>query len=80
MHVVSNIHTPHVGPALCEARSGVIFVGSFEHPPNRQAVHHLLVDILPAVLAKLPVALAADFKVKAGEHESKQQYERHKGS
>lgn len=63
VHVVSNIHTPDVGPMPCEARAGALFVGSFEHPPNREAVHHLISDILPEVLARLPAALAASFKV-----------------
>lgn len=63
VHVVSNIHTPNVGPAPCEARAGVLFVGSFEHPPNREAVQHLISDILPEALARLPAALAPRFKV-----------------
>ncbi|MEW5297743.1 MAG: hypothetical protein WDW36_000928 [Sanguina aurantia] len=63
VHVVSNIHTPNVNPAPCEERSGVLFVGSFEHTPNRQAVRHLLADILPAVLTRLPRSVSAEFKV-----------------
>lgn len=62
--MVSNIHTPNVNPAPCEERSGVLFVGSFEHTPNRQAVRHLLADILPAVLTRLPRPVSAEFKVR----------------
>jgi glycosyltransferase involved in cell wall biosynthesis len=38
------------------ARSGVGFVGGFEHPPNIDAVRFLLAEIWPLVLRRLPEA------------------------
>jgi GT2 family glycosyltransferase/glycosyltransferase involved in cell wall biosynthesis len=35
-------------------RSGTAFIGGFGHPPNADAVRHLLDDILPLVHARLP--------------------------
>lgn len=38
----------------CAERSGVLFVGNFNHLPNQQAVRTLLDDVLPAVADVLP--------------------------
>jgi GT2 family glycosyltransferase/glycosyltransferase involved in cell wall biosynthesis len=43
----------HEGRA-CHERSGVLFVGNFNHLPNQQAVRTLLDDVLPAVADMLP--------------------------
>ncbi len=37
------------GPTRFEERSGVVFIGGFAHPPNRDALDWLLFDIWPAV-------------------------------
>ncbi|HET6950149.1 MAG TPA: glycosyltransferase family 4 protein, partial [Acidimicrobiales bacterium] len=42
--------TPHA------ERRGLLFVGSGEHPPNADAVRHLVDDILPRVWSQLPGA------------------------
>jgi O-antigen biosynthesis protein len=49
VHAVSNIHEvrPPVEPFA--ARKDVLFVGTFEHPPNVDAVLHYLDDIHPLV-------------------------------
>lgn len=61
--MVSNIHALEVDRTPCEARSGILFVGSFQHAPNTLAVRNLLVDILPLMLARMPNGVASDFKV-----------------
>ena len=54
VHVLGNIHRPeHLGRPF-EAREGVLFVGSFPHPPNRDAAHWLVEDILPLVHLQHP--------------------------
>jgi len=54
VHVLSNIH--HLKPA-CPGpggRSGMLFVGGFGHPPNRDAVLWLVDDILPRIREQIP--------------------------
>jgi glycosyltransferase involved in cell wall biosynthesis len=51
--VIPNIHEiePHVPPA--ESRSGVLFVGGFEHPPNCDAAIRLVRKVMPLVWAAI---------------------------
>ena len=53
--VVPNIHTPYQGdiPGF-ESRSGILFIGSYNHPPNIDAVLWLCQEIMPLVWAKNP--------------------------
>ena len=52
--VVSNIHeVAGRGPAFA-ARQGLLFVGSYRHPPNVDAAHWLADEILPRIRARLP--------------------------
>jgi glycosyltransferase involved in cell wall biosynthesis len=54
VEVVSNIHDVH-GPGLpFERRNGLLFVGSYRHPPNVDAALWLAREILPQVRAQLP--------------------------
>ena len=54
--VLSNVHTP--GPeAGVAGRPGVLFVGSFEHPPNRDAAYWLAGEIWPLVRRRVPDAV-----------------------
>ena len=54
--VLSNVHTP--GPeATPDGRPGVLFVGSFEHPPNRDAAYWLAGEVWPLVRAHVPGAV-----------------------
>ncbi|MGC8638477.1 MAG: glycosyltransferase [Isosphaeraceae bacterium] len=38
-------------------RRNIVFIGSFEHPPNVDAVLHFAREILPTVLARIPEAV-----------------------
>ncbi len=52
--VVSNVHDAR-GHGLPPAqRDGLLFVGSYRHPPNVDAVRWLVGDILPRIHARLP--------------------------
>ena len=53
--VVPNIHSPYVGekPDL-SAREGLLFIGSYNHPPNVDAVFWLVKEIMPIVWQKIP--------------------------
>ncbi|MEW5319972.1 MAG: hypothetical protein WDW38_011081, partial [Sanguina aurantia] len=61
--VISNIHEPELSFPSCDGRSGILFVGNFNHPPNQQAVKYLLTEILPAVLRRLTPKLRSSFVV-----------------
>ena len=43
--------TPHVPPP--ESRSGIVFVGGFEHPPNGDAAILLVKEVMPSVWSEL---------------------------
>lgn len=53
-----------VGPLPFEQRRGVVFVANFWHPPNIDALDHLVHDILPtvdpAVLARHPLTVVGN--------------------
>ena len=54
IEVVSNIHEVHgAGPEFAD-RHGLLFVGSYRHPPNVDAARWLVEDILPHVRERLP--------------------------
>ena len=54
IHVIPTIHQSQ-GPGLSyDKRKGLLFVGSFNHPPNRDAVEWLNSEILPIVHRSLP--------------------------
>jgi GT2 family glycosyltransferase len=44
-------------PARWEERRTILFIGSFEHPPNIDAVLHFAREIFPRVLAQVPEAV-----------------------
>ena len=52
--VVSNIHEPVVGLPGFSARNGLLFVGSYRHPPNVDAACWLADEIMPLVRERLP--------------------------
>lgn len=77
--VVSNIHQFYEGekPSF-ESRQGLLFIGSYNHPPNLDGVQWLVQEIMPVVWQQLPeltltllgsntkpevVALAADPRI-----------------
>lgn len=54
VHILSNVHEPiaHVPPF--EARSDVLFIGGFQHPPNIDAVEYYAQEIWPLFQAAHP--------------------------
>jgi O-antigen biosynthesis protein len=53
--VVPNIHVPYPGgrPSFAQ-RQGLLFIGSYNHPPNVDAVRWLCQEIMPLVWSQLP--------------------------
>ncbi|TVT34245.1 glycosyltransferase [Amycolatopsis rhizosphaerae] len=58
VEVLSNVHTADRAEAVPEGRSGVLFVGSFDHLPNRDAARWLAEEIMPLVRLSRPDAVA----------------------
>ena len=54
VEVLSLIQTPQPTETLFAERSGILFIGNFQHPPNCDAVEHYLRDVHPAVQERLP--------------------------
>lgn len=52
--IVSNIHSVHGPGRPFEQRSGLVFVGGFQHPPNLDAAEWLIDEIFPEVRRALP--------------------------
>jgi len=52
--VIPNIHQSQNPGLTYEERRGLLFVGSFNHPPNRDAVEWLTGEVLPIVHRSLP--------------------------
>ncbi len=52
--VVPNIHDAASAPVDFDARTGLLFVGGGQHPPNLDAVRWLVGEIYPRVRARLP--------------------------
>jgi glycosyltransferase involved in cell wall biosynthesis len=51
---IPNVHdVPVSTTAFCD-RSGLLFVGSWNHPPNRDAIEYLIERIMPMLRARLP--------------------------
>ena len=54
VRVLSNLHREApAGPGFA-ARSGLLFVGGFRHPPNVDAVHWFVRDVFPRIRAERP--------------------------
>lgn len=53
--VIPNIHVPYSGtrPGFAQ-RQGLLFIGSYNHPPNVDAVRWLCREIMPLVWSQLP--------------------------
>lgn len=54
IEVVSNIHEIRRGGPSFAEREGILFIGSFNHPPNSDAVQFYARDILPRLRTALP--------------------------
>src|SRR5262249_50453870 len=49
VHRVPDSERSDAAPATFEQRAGMLFVGSFNHPPNADAVRYVCQEILPLV-------------------------------
>ncbi|MGH3450358.1 MAG: glycosyltransferase [Haloechinothrix sp.] len=58
VEVLSNVHRANSVGVLPDGRSGVLFVGSFDHIPNRDAAMWLANEIMPRVRRRKPEAVA----------------------
>ena len=54
--VVGNVHSIQPSGPEHSERTGLLFVGSWAHPPNRDAVSWLLEDVMPAIWGQAPSA------------------------
>ena len=54
VEILSNVHEVHGCRRPFAARTDLVFVGSFQHPPNVDAVLWFARDVLPVVRAQLP--------------------------
>ena len=52
--IIGNIHTIDPSPTSFGERDGVLFVGSWSHTPNQDAVHWLLDEVMPVVWKHRP--------------------------
>ncbi|MGH3913474.1 MAG: glycosyltransferase, partial [Pseudonocardiaceae bacterium] len=57
VRVLSNVHYPARDVPHSPGRTGLLFVGSFDHLPNRDAVHWMVRDVLPLVHRRHPGAV-----------------------
>jgi glycosyltransferase involved in cell wall biosynthesis len=53
-YVLGNVHSLEESGPGPESRSGVVFVGNFNHPPNVDAALYLLREVMPLVWATCP--------------------------
>lgn len=54
IELLSNIHAVLGRTAPFDGRRGVLFVGGFAHPPNRDAAHWLVEEIMPLLHREFP--------------------------
>lgn len=57
VRVLSNVHEVDWSPAKPDGRKDLLFVGSFDHPPNVDAVRWAVREIMPLVREKCPDAV-----------------------
>ncbi|RRO13800.1 glycosyltransferase [Saccharopolyspora rhizosphaerae] len=57
VRVLSNVHEVDPSPAGLEGRRDVLFVGSFDHPPNVDAARWAAREIMPLVRERCPDAV-----------------------
>jgi O-antigen biosynthesis protein len=55
VHVVPNVNQLREAVPPPAGRRGLLFVGGFEHPPNTDAVMHLVGDVMPLVWRELEI-------------------------
>lgn len=52
--VIPNVHPVATRPPCFEDRCGLLFVGYFGHPPNADAIGHLVEEVMPLVWDEMP--------------------------
>jgi GT2 family glycosyltransferase len=52
--LVSNIHAVNGRSKAWGERENILFIGSFEHPPNVDAMHHFIDDVFPLLHQQRP--------------------------
>ena len=52
--VVPTVHAVRQEPVSADGRDGMVFVGSFAHPPNADGIRWFLAEVLPLVRESLP--------------------------
>ena len=52
--ILSNIHSPEIHEAKPEGRTGLLFVGNFQHQPNVDAMKYFITEVLPVIHAERP--------------------------
>ncbi|WP_258344783.1 glycosyltransferase [Saccharopolyspora gregorii] len=57
VRVLSNVHDVRDGTEFPHGRRDVLFVGSFDHPPNRDAAEWAAAEVLPLVRERCPEAV-----------------------
>jgi len=64
IHVISNIHCVDENPVGLKGREGLLFLGSYRHAPNVDAVSFFVRDVLPLLsdeLPNVPVTIAGSY-------------------
>ncbi|MGH4017965.1 MAG: glycosyltransferase [Pseudonocardiaceae bacterium] len=56
VRVLSNVHSVRAGRVQPRGREGILFVGSFDHLPNRDAARWMATDVMPLVHRRRPQA------------------------
>lgn len=54
IRLLSNIHPAHPPGPVFESRQGLLFIGGWDHPPNRDAIHWLVDKIAPQLGERMP--------------------------
>ncbi|MGI5503763.1 glycosyltransferase [Lentzea sp. CA-135723] len=56
VRVLSNVHTVDWAPATVDGRTDLVFIGGYDHLPNRDAAQWLAKSIMPLVRKEIPDA------------------------
>ena len=62
-HVIGNVAGSSAAHASCVDRQGMLFIGSFPHFPNGQAISHFLRDVLPLLQDEFPAHLQTELQL-----------------
>jgi len=54
VHVIGNVHSEDLSKTAFEDRDGLLFVGSWAHPPNQDAIEFLVNEVMPLLWESNP--------------------------